>query len=416
MPEMRPRIPGMPAPLPSFGHPAAALQAWRRRVRRALRCGAKTPFYLFAAAPVATAYRGLEALPWSRPVRWWFSGKTQPLPAMWRWWHAQGGSLEVVSELEFRMGRQAGFNADRLLVNGPAKHRWLPGVAVSCQRVNFDSLMELTALLSQARRQRWRTGLRLRTPVEVDPEHADRPSQFGMEPAELVMALQKLRAAGLEPEVLHFHLRTNLPDDSVLLQALAAAAAVCEASGWRPPVLDVGGGLAPPHTLDLSGRRWDSGLRPRGYATALHRGLQRLPFVREVWMEHGRHVCAGGGVLVVRILDVKQRAEVRQWICDGGRTLHALVSTWEQHALIPLNSRPGPRRLTSVHGPTCMAFDTLARGPMPTGLRTGDVLLWLDAGAYHLPWETRFSHDLAEIWWEEEASRDPVRTRPPGQF
>lgn len=54
--------------------------------------------------------------------------------------------------------------------------------------------------------------------------------------------------------------------------------------------------------------------------------------------------------------------------------------------------------MTSVHGPTCMAFDTLARRPMAVSLGPGDVLIWLDAGAYHLPWETRFSHELAEVW------------------
>ncbi|MBN8249383.1 MAG: hypothetical protein J0L84_18310, partial [Verrucomicrobia bacterium] len=370
-----------------------------------------TPFYLFAAAPVAAAYRRLEGLSWRRPVRWWFSGKTHPLPEMWRWWRERGGLLEVVSESEFRRARDAGFDSDRLLVNGPAKHRWLPEVAVYGQRVNFDSPAELQALLPLARRQRWRTGLRLRTPVEVDPEHPDRPSPFGMEPAELVAGVRKLRRAGLEPEVLHFHLRTNLPGPQVLARALEAVSEVCGAAGWHPPFLDVGGGLAPPHTLDLSGNRWDAGLRPRAYATVLNRGLARMPFVQEVWMEHGRHVCAGSGVLVIRVLDAKQRAEVRQWICDGGRTLHALVSTWEQHALIPLKPRPGRRTLTSVHGPTCMAFDTLARGPMPSGLGVGDLLLWLDAGAYHLPWETRFSHELAEIWWEAAAWESPVCVR-----
>lgn len=397
--------------MPSFGHPPSELKLWRQRVHRALRGGARTPFYLFAATPVRAAYRRLDALSWGRPVRWWFSGKTQPLPELWRWWRESGGSLEVVSASEFRRARDAGFDADRLLVNGPAKHRWLPEAAMSGQRVNFDSLSELQTLLPLARRQHWRTGLRLRTPVEVDPEHPGRPSQFGMEPAELTAGVRKLRRAGLEPEVMHFHLRTNLPGPATVARALEAAAKACGAAGWHPQYLDVGGGLAPPHTLDLAGNPWDAGLRPRAYATVLNQGLARMPFVREVWMEHGRHVCAGSGVLAIRVQDIKQRTGVRQWICDGGRTLHALVSTWEQHALIPLRPRRGRRTLTSVHGPTCMAFDTLARGPMPADIGVGDVLLWLDAGAYHLPWETRFSHDLAEIWWEPETSEIPVRAR-----
>jgi len=374
-------------------------------VRQALRRGARTPFFLFAAQPVAEAYERLDRLPFGRPTRWWFSGKTHPLPEMWRWWRRRKGSLEVVSELEFRTARQVGFDADHLLVNGPAKQRWLPRLATTRQRVHFDSPGELAALLPQARRQRWRIGLRLRPPSEVDPEHPDRPSQFGMESRELVAAVRTLRSAGLEPEVLHFHLRTNLPGPSVLAGAMECAAAVCEAAGWRPAFLDAGGGLAPPFTLDLAGCRFDAGLSPRQYAAVLREGLKRMPFVRELWMEHGRHVCAGGGVLAFRILEARDRGGARQWICDGGRTLHALVSHWEQHALIALEPHGGRRVMTSVHGPTCMAFDTLARLPMASSLRPGDILIWLEAGAYHLPWETRFSHDLAEIWWEEAEGR-----------
>ena len=31
--------------------------------------------------------------------------------------------------------------------------------------------------------------------------------------------------------------------------------------------------------------------------------------------------------------------------------------------------------------------------------RPGDIIVWCEAGAYHLPWETRFSHGLCAIAW-----------------
>jgi hypothetical protein len=51
-----------------------------------------------------------------------------------------------------------------------------------------------------------------------------------------------------------------------------------------------------------------------------------------------------------------------------------------------------------------MAFDQLGRVELPNNLKVGDVLLWTEAGAYHLPWETRFSHGLCEVWWAEQDS------------
>ncbi len=102
---------------------------------------------------------------------------------------------------------------------------------------------------------------------------------------------------------------------------------------------------------------------------------------------------------------------MRYLICDGGRTTHALVSMWEQHALVPLVAPGGVKIPTTVTGPTCMAFDQLVRRPLPRSLRAGDVLLWLDAGAYHLSWETRFSHGLAAVLWHDGRKVSVVRRR-----
>ena len=116
-------------------------------------------------------------------------------------------------------------------------------------------------------------------------------------------------------------------------------------------------------------------------------------------------------MLVVKILEVKERRGLRQLICDGGRTLHALTSLWEQHRILSLPGRTGAETLTAVHGPTCMAFDQLARIPLPRSLRPGDHLIWLDAGAYHIPWEMRFSHGHAAVLWHDEHGLRVARER-----
>ncbi|HAB14833.1 MAG TPA: hypothetical protein PLX89_09865 [Verrucomicrobiota bacterium] len=399
----------MSAVSPVFGHSPLVLRQWRDRVRRARRAGARTPFYIFASAPVAAAYAQLDRLDFGRPIRHWFSAKTQPLAPLWRWWRARGGLIEVVSEFEFRAALAEGFSPDCILVNGPAKHRWLPEFSQPGLRVNFDSPRELAALLPIARRDRWRLGLRLRTPDEVDPEFPRFPTQFGFEPDEAAAAIRQLHRAGLPAETVHFHLRTQVPSATDYAQALDSVAELCRCVGWKPRHVDLGGGLPAPLTLSHEGRRFDARMDLTKFATVVRRTVERLPFVEEVWLENGRFVSAGSGVLVVRVLDVKDRPGIRQLICDGGRTLNALVASWEEHAIQPLESRAGRRVLTAVHGPTCMAFDCLARRRLPASLRQGDHLLWHEAGAYHLPWETRFSHGLAEVWWEDETGLTKVR-------
>jgi hypothetical protein len=60
-----------------------------------------------------------------------------------------------------------------------------------------------------------------------------------------------------------------------------------------------------------------------------------------------------------------------------------------------------------------MAFDQLGTHQLPDSVQIHDVLIWLEAGAYHLPWETRFSHGLSEIWWQDGETLKKVRDREP---
>ncbi len=384
----------------------AKQEHWRQQVRKVLQAGGTTPFYVFSPEPVLERASALESLDFGLPTSCFLSLKTQPLRALLSRWIHLGRPVEVVSEFELRAALHENCPVDRLLVNGPAKQRWLPQFSVPGLRVNFDSLNEIRALLPIAKRDGWKVGLRIRTPEEVDSENPGCPAQFGLGRTELKEAVQLLRKHSLEPSCAHTHIRTNLPDPSFWSRALSFVHEVCAQSAWQPEILDAGGGLPAFHTRNRGGgsltASYDNDLR--SYAAHLKAALRQFTGCRQLWLEHGRHLSAGAGVLAIRVLDLKSHDKGRSAICDGGRTLHALVSLWESHDLIPLRRSRSATSPVTVHGPTCMAFDQLGRVELPNNLKVGDVLLWTEAGAYHLPWETRFSHGLCEVWWAEQDS------------
>ena len=399
----------------NFGHSPETIQFWKRLVREALSLSNPTPFYLFSALPIARRISELDAelvsagfqsqtqnLKTKISFRHWLSCKTQPVAPLLRWWREQGRGIEVVSEFELRAALAEGFLPENILVNGPAKHHWLPQFELRELSVNFDSPDELAALLPLAKKFAWRCGVRILTSEEFDPENPQFPTQFGFAPDEAVTALKKLLRAKVRTETVHFHLRSNISSVAIFERAIAEVAEICHAAKFCPLHLDIGGGIPVRHVLTRGSKVYDGEFGLRSFAKMLRQAVKLFPELRELWLENGRWVSAGSGVLVVKILDVKERRGVRQLICDGGRTLNALMSVWEQHALVPLAERGGAEVLTVVHGPTCMAFDQLARMPLPRSLKAGDHLLWLDAGAYHLPWETKFSHGHAAICWHDE--------------
>jgi diaminopimelate decarboxylase len=395
--------------------PGQPLHFWRRLVNEALASSAPTPFYLFSVEPVQAALAELSTLERSLPIplRPWLSCKTQPVRPLVRWWQAQDRGIEVVSEFELLAALREGFAPDRILVNGPAKHAWLGQHAVEGMRVNFDSPTEIRALLPLARRLNWSVGVRCQTQQEHDPDNPRIPTQFGMQAQEAVRVLKQLQRSGVRLETIHFHLRTNVESPAVYDRALSEIAALCRAAAFEPKFLDCGGGYPAPHVLSPEGLRYDLKFNWPALAELYTRALKHFTQVQELWLENGRFLTARSGVLVVRILDIKDRARLRHLICDGGRTLNALVSAWETHQLFSVPARRGQMRPTAVCGPTCMAFDQLTRRALPNALRIGDCLVWMDAGAYHIPWETRFSHGRCGVYWHENNRLSLVRRPEP---
>jgi diaminopimelate decarboxylase len=414
--------PKKPAKL-DFGHPPETIQFWQRLVREALSFS-PTPLYVFSSTPIAERISELDATLTSAGFqsaignrksailfRHWLSCKTQPVAPLLRWWRAQGRGIEVVSEFELRAALAEGFAPENILINGPAKHHWLGQFTLRELSVNFDSRAELAALLPLAKKLNWRCGIRILTGEEFDPENPQFPTQFGFAPNEAVAALKKLLRAKVRSETVQFHLRSNLSSAQIYERAIAEVAEICRAAKFRPLHLDIGGGVPVRHVLTRGSKVFNGEFGLRAFAERLRQAVKLFPGLREVWLENGRFVSAGSGALVVKILDVKERRGLRQLVCDGGRTMNALHSLWEQHALLTLPDRSGAATLTAIHGPTCMAFDQLARIPLPRSLKAGDHLIWLDAGAYHLPWETRFSHGHAAVCWHDERGLRLVRER-----
>ena len=356
-----------------------------------------TPSYVVAWPSIAAARARLDSLgdP-GLPVRSWLSVKTHPVAPLIQRWLRDGGGVEVVSEREFLTARYLGGTVDHLLVNGPAKHAWLPRHSTPGLRVHLDSMHEADVLLPLAARDRWRVGLRCHAPDERDARDPRFGGQFGLTSDEAREVLRRAREAGVPIESMHFHLGQHAQKSDAWLRGVEHIGRICAEAHITPRHLDLGGGVPT--------RRAAEALR--GVARAIERG--RTIFgaaLEEIWLENGRFITEASTALIVRVLDIKRRDDSRYVICDGGRTNHALAADAGPHRMLLMPARTAAPTLTTICGPTCMTDDVLARLPLPGDIEVGDVIAWLDAGAYHLPWETRFSHGLCAIVWCEDEYR-----------
>jgi diaminopimelate decarboxylase len=209
---------------------------------------------------------------------------------------------------------------------------------------------------------------------------------------EFVVAYARALAQGVDVKGVHFHLGQSARCGSSYTHAIRHVVDLCQMTGLRPHYIDCGGGIDAGHDAE---RSFDDLVSASAWAR------HQLPTLTEIWVENGRYLTRGSAALIVRVLDIKVRDECRYLICDGGRTNHALDADNGPHRLLLRPNRSGPLVFTTITGPTCMTDDRLARLSLPQAVAPNDVIVWLDAGAYHLPWETRFSHGLCAVAWAD---------------
>jgi len=374
---------------------------WQSVISRAL-AEYTTPLYISAWHPVESALTELRVLDGILPLKHWLSFKTHPVAPLIRTWNRSGYGVEVVSEYEFLAARHQKFRPEQILVNGVAKHKWLQKYDVRKIRIHFDSLSEVENLSDRASSSEWRVGLRCHVYEEHDPDEPEYGTQFGMLASEMKEAIKILKHKNAIPEGVHFHLRTNVESADCYRHAISELAEICASLDFWPEYIDCGGGLpvVKEETGDATSASkvaWLLKLRE-----VLKTIPSQFPSTKEIWFENGRFLTEGSCLLAVSVLDIKERPDSRYLICDGGRTNHALPSDWEVHEIVVSPHRTGRKRSTTVCGSTCMAFDRLIRADLPEDIEVGDFIIWMDAGAYHIPWETRFSNGLAKVIWCDE--------------
>lgn len=388
---------------------------WRQIVRAA--DSFETPYYLLWRKPFIEAVaRAGSVTSGISKIRQWYSYKSQPVPTLARTAGELGMGIEVVSPFELYAARRMGFAPSNILVNGLGKDRWLPD-DLSHLNVIFDSVHEAEKLAQRARALRWRCGLRIAVSAQINADAPQFPAQFGIDRSDVERVVRTLRSNYVDVSILHFHLRSNVPSTLDYLRALEELREVADLTRLTPRIIDIGGGLS--DTALQRHPQIGSSVSIDQLDTVVAAAKRVFPDSDEIWLENGRVLLAPAGILVVSVIDIKERGGFRILICDGGRANNALPSDWEEHRVALANAPTDAQtRNTLICGPTCMAFDSFYQGPFISDVRIGDRIIYFNAGAYHIPWETRFSFGECRVLWTTDGERmaEIRKAEPPEEW
>jgi diaminopimelate decarboxylase len=105
----------------------------------------------------------------------------------------------------------------------------------------------------------------------------------------------------------------------------------------------------------------------------------------KIILEPGRFIVGNAGVLLTRVIYVKETAGKRFVVVDAGMNDLIRPSLYEAyHDVLPVNRihRRGDDKLTDVVGPICESGDFLAKDRVMPRWEEGDLLSVMSAGAY----------------------------------
>jgi diaminopimelate decarboxylase len=197
------------------------------------------------------------------------------------------------------------------------------------------------------------------------------------------------------------HIGSQILDVEPLAEAareLAALAMSLSEDGFPIETLDIGGGLGIPG----DGER---GTTPEEYAGAVLPHLRGLPF--KILIEPGRAIVGPAGVLLTRVLYLKDTSEKRFVITDAG--MNDLLRPALYDAIHRIESvRPRSGTITAdVVGPVCETSDFFARDREMDAVEEGDWLAIRDTGAYGLAMSSNYNFRprAAEVLVEGDAYR-----------
>jgi diaminopimelate decarboxylase len=347
-----------------------------------------TPAYVYSHRALVERYRAFAAAFKGLKATVCYSVKANSNQAIIATFARLGAGADVVSQGELLRALAAGVPPKKIVFAGVGKTavELEAGLKAGILQFNVESENELRLLAEVAVRKKRRAPVALRINPDVDALTHEKIStgkhenKFGIEiPRARELARMAATLPGVELQGLAVHIGSQITSAEPFAAAFARMAELGRellAAGHPIRHFDMGGGLGVVYEnetpLDLA-----------SYATAVREAVDGLPV--HVMLEPGRYLVAEAGILLSRVIYMKEGADKRFAIVDAAMTDLIRPALYEaHHPLTPVaEPRPGANLASvDVVGPVCESGDVIALDRAVAPLSDGDLIAIGMAGAY----------------------------------
>jgi diaminopimelate decarboxylase len=345
-----------------------------------------TPVYIYSARTLRRHFRVMSDAFKGTDTLICFAMKALSNLSVLKLFSDLGAGFDIVSAGELMRCLKADADPARIVFSGVGKTDLEIEAALEAGilMINVESRPELHRVSEVARRMKRHAPVSLRVNPDLDPgthphiSTGHRDSKFGVPLSQVreyyaeARGLPNLELAGLST-----HIGSQITDTSPFVEAAHKVAAIVRdlrSDGVVLKYLDLGGGLGIPYQEEPPA--------PPEYAAALLGPLRDLPV--KLIIEPGRVLVGNAGILVTRVLYVKETDVKRFVVVDGAMNdLIRPVLYEAYHDIRPVARHERSAMQTAdVVGPVCESGDFFARERELPELEPGELLAVMSAGAY----------------------------------
>jgi len=356
-----------------------------------------TPSYVYSSATLVARYRAFAGAVGDALVC--YSLKANDNLAVVRCLGREGAGADIVSGGELRRALAAGITPDKIVFAGVGKtgEELADGLDAGIGQFNVESEAELELISELAAARGLRAPVALRANPDIDANTHDKIStgraqdKFGI-PFDQVEALYARAAgmAGIDMTGLAIHIGSQLTSIAPFKAAFSRLGELCRrlrAAGLSVSRIDLGGGLGIPYDSGSS-------LQLMEYGDLVRRTGRELD--AEVTLEPGRWIAGPAGLLLSRVIRVKQIGNKQFAIVDTAMNdllRPALYGAW--HQVQSVAPRLGAEAPVDIVGPICESGDVIAPDRTMSELRAGDLIAVRDVGAYGAVMSSNYNSRLS---------------------
>jgi len=346
-----------------------------------------TPAYVYSTAALEDNFRVFAAaFPTDALIA--YSVKANGNLAVLRTLARLGAGADVVSGGELAKALRAGIPANRIVFSGVGKTKAEMAAALKAgiHQFNAESEPELEALNEVA------TNLGTFAPVtvRVNPDinaHTHSKISTGTADTKFGVPWQRVRAAyrlaaslpSLKIVGIDMHIGSQVTGLAPFEQAFAHLAELIgelRADAHTIERADLGGGLGVPYGSEAASP-------PEAYGVMIAHILARLGV--SLILEPGRWITANAGILLARVLYVKEGDARTFLIIDAGMNDLLRPALYDaHHEIVPVRRRGDDdlKQAYDIVGPVCETADLFARSYSLPEMHGGELVAIMTAGAY----------------------------------